>query len=103
MRRIILSETARNQLEALLIQGLPKFGAALMAEMRDRVADTIRDRLAPYPATKKRNRKLGLFVLTLRRPPFAIVYDFDDDELRIYFIVHAHADLRRLDPTQVVW
>ena len=98
-----MSATARDQLQTLLIQGVPQFGAARVAEMRDRVVDAIRDRLSLFPSAKRRDPRLGLFVHTLRRPPFCILYDFDDDELRVHFIVHAHSDLRRLDPAHVVW
>ena len=35
--------------------------------------------------------------------PFAVLYDYDDAELRVHFVIHAQADLRKLDLTLVEW
>jgi hypothetical protein len=35
--------------------------------------------------------------------PFTVVYEYDDDELRVLFVVHQHADRRRLDSSNVEW
>jgi len=32
-----------------------------------------------------------------------VIYDFDDTELRVFFIVHGHADRACIDPAGVEW
>jgi plasmid stabilization system protein ParE len=103
MRSIRLSQTALKQLNALLAQGVKRFGVRVVADKRDRVYATIERFLAPYPAAKKPDRNHGLRVYPISRTPFIVLYDFDDVELRIHFVFHAHADLRNLDPATVVW
>ncbi len=39
----------------------------------------------------------------IARTPFVVIYDFDDTELRVYFIVHGCADHTRIDPNDVEW
>jgi plasmid stabilization system protein ParE len=103
MRAVRYSVTARDQLRELLAQGVPRFGAQVVAEKRDRVYDTIDNFLTEFPAVKKPHPDLGLVVYPISQTPFVVLYDFDDSELRVHFIFHKHADLRQLDPTSVEW
>jgi len=32
-----------------------------------------------------------------------VIYDFDDTELRVFFVVHGHTDRARIDPAGVEW
>ena len=75
----------------MLAQGLPHFGLRVINEKQRIVDHGFRDRrrkLYHYPVTKT---------------PFTVVYEYDNAELRVLFIVHQHADRRRLDPKAVEW
>ena len=103
MRAVVFSQTARDQLSALLAQGLPKFGPRVVAEKRDRVFDVVDNFLAHFPGAKQPHPNLRLVVYSISRTPFAVLYDYDENILRVHFIIHTHADLRALDPNTVVW
>ena len=103
MRTVRLSKTAIVQLNALLAQGVAPFGVRVVAEKRDLVYETIDRILAAYPAIKSPDARLRLRVYPIERTPFLVAYDFDDSELRVYFILHRHADLKDLDPNSVEW
>ena len=99
MRTVRLSKTALEQLNALLEQGVPVFGA----EKRDRLYDTVQDFLAVHPRAKKPHRRLKLRVYPIADTPFMVLYDFDDAELRVHFVLHRGAYLRDLDPASAEW
>jgi plasmid stabilization system protein ParE len=103
MRKVRVSKTALDQLNALLAQGIEPFGVRVVAEKRDRVYATIEHVLAAFPAIKRPHPNLGLCVYPIARTPFVVLYNFDDSELRVHFIFHRHADLRDLDPTSIQW
>ncbi|MEQ1712376.1 MAG: hypothetical protein ABL908_13380 [Hyphomicrobium sp.] len=65
--------------------------------------DTIQGFLVTYPEAKQPHPSLGLRVYPIRRTPFIVIYDFDDAELRVHFVLHEHADLADLDPALVAW
>ncbi len=102
MRRVRFSKTFRDQLDELITQGYPKFGARVVTEKRDLVLRVITDYLALHPR-RPRDAQHGLCVYPVSRTPFVLIYDFDDDELRMLFIFHGRDDLRRLDPITVEW
>jgi mRNA-degrading endonuclease RelE of RelBE toxin-antitoxin system len=102
MRRVRLSKTFFQQLHTLLEQGYPKFGERVVLEKRDLVFRLIEQHLARYPRVP-RDPSHGLCVYPVRKTPFALVYDYDDAELRVLFIFHKHADLSDLDPGMVEW
>jgi plasmid stabilization system protein ParE len=99
----IRSRTSILQLQALLDQGAAKFGVAVAADKLRRLEDTIHNHLAWFPATKRPDRRLKLHLYLVTKTPFVLVYDFDDDELRIHFILHASADRRLVDPNDIKW
>lgn len=102
MRQVRLSRTFRDQLDELIAQGYPKFGDRVVTEKRELVLRTITDHLAQHPR-RPRHPQHGMCVYSVSRTPFVLIYDFDEDELRVLFIFHGAADLRRLDPTTVAW
>ena len=102
MRRVRLSQTFRDQLDQLIEQGFPRFGARVVTEKRERVLDLITDHLTLFPRNP-RDSHLGLCVYPVSQTPFVLIYDFDDAELRIHFILHGAHDLRRLDPNSAEW
>jgi mRNA-degrading endonuclease RelE of RelBE toxin-antitoxin system len=103
MRRVRYSQTFLAQLHDLLRQGVPKFGKRVVADKQTLVYDLIDNHLARFPRTAKRDAQLGLYVYPVSQTPFVVLYDFDNDQLRVHFIVHEHADRKRIDPKSVVW
>ena len=87
----------------MLGQGVGRFGSRVVAEKRDRVYDTLDQFLSHYPAAQTPHPKLGLRVYPISRTPFVVLYDFDDDELRVHFILHRSANLGDLDSTSADW
>jgi mRNA-degrading endonuclease RelE of RelBE toxin-antitoxin system len=102
MRRVRYSTTFLEQLDTLLAQGEAKFGPRVIDEKRQLVFDTIDNNLAAYPR-RVRDEDIGLCVYAIRKTPFLIAYDFDDAELRVYFVVHAKSDRSKIDPDAVEW
>ena len=103
MRRVRRSRTAIDGLQTLLAQGLPKFGFRVIAgklQILDRAIDTY---LAANPQNGFRDPRRKFRHYPVFGTPFTVVYEYDDDELRVLFIVHQHADRRRLDPSAVEW
>jgi plasmid stabilization system protein ParE len=91
------------QLQTLLDQGAAKFGFAVAADKLRRLDETINNHLAVFPATKRPDKRLKLHLYPVTKTPFVIAYDFDDDELRVHFVLHASADRRLIDPGDVDW
>jgi hypothetical protein len=44
-----------------------------------------------------------LTVYRVAKTPFVVLYDYDDTELRVHFILPARADRRDLDASSVEW
>ncbi len=103
MRDVRLSKTFTEQLNTLLAQGIAPFGARVVAEKRALVYDLIEHHLAHYPASKRPDSKLGLTVYRVTRTPFVVLYDYDEAELRLHFILPARAYRRDLDPASAEW
>ena len=102
MRRVRYSTTFIRQLDTLLAQGEPKFGERLIDEKRDLVFDTIDDFLARFPK-KQLDLDIGLYTHPITGTPFVVIYDFDDTELRVFFIVHSHTDRTGINADDVEW
>lgn len=64
---------------------------------------TLEHFLAVYPSTKRVHPVLGLRVYPIARTPFVVLYDFDDQQLRVHFIFLAGAPLDNFDPKSAVW
>ena len=102
MRAVRLSRTYREELLELLSQGLPRFGATVVAEKRERVIDTIDNFLAHYPV-RPVDPVIGICAHHVTKTPFVILYDYDDAEVRIHLVIHAAADRTLVDLNTVVW
>ena len=102
MRRVRLSNTFLDQLDTLLEQGYPRFGERVVREKRDRVFSTIADHIARHPQIEP-DPDLDLCVYLVSRTPFVLIYDYDDDEVRVHFVLHKSADRSDLDPTSAEW
>jgi hypothetical protein len=44
-----------------------------------------------------------VYVYAVSRTPFVLIYDFDEEEIRMHFILPARADRTRIDPMSVDW
>ncbi len=97
------SITARDQLQALLLQGFSRFGIKVALEKRELLQQTIDVHLARHPRVKRPRRRLRLVVYPVTDTPFVVLYDYDDIELRVHFVLHRRASLRHLDPTSAEW
>jgi mRNA-degrading endonuclease RelE of RelBE toxin-antitoxin system len=102
MRRVVRSRTYVAQLKTFIEQGTETFGAAVAERTLARIDHTIEQHLARYPK-KPIDDRLGLYVYAVSRTPFVLIYDFDDEELRIHFIVPGRADRTKIDPMSVHW
>ena len=102
MRTIRLSRSFSDELANLLKQGRPKFGARVVAEKRALVFRAIETTLAQFPI-RPVDPILGICAYFVRRTPFVVLYDYDDDELRIHLVIHASADRTQIDLSAVVW
>ena len=102
MREVRYSVTFIHQLNKLLAQGETKFGARVADQKRELVYDTIDHYLAQFPV-KSRDPEIDLYTHAVAGTPFVVIYDFDDTELRVFFIVHGHTDRARIDPAGIEW
>ena len=102
MRRIRVSRTYQNELERLLEQGIARFGLALVEQKRDLINDTIELFLAHHPR-RPVDPALGIWSYPVTDAPFVLLYDFDDDELRIHLIIHESADRTLIDLSTIEW
>lgn len=103
MRRIKRSVTFVEEFQALLAQGLPKFGYPVIESKRERVETFVIRFLAERPAAGTVDPDIGLYTYPVSKTPFVIAYDFDDDELRLHIIFHQRADRTQIDPRTVEW
>ena len=90
-------------MNTLLAQGLAYYSAEFVEQKRQLVFAAIRRHIIHFPATRICDSELGLYLYPVTKTPFVIVYDFDDAEVRIHFILHKSADRRSIDPTSATW
>lgn len=102
-RTVRFSKTFNDQLVELLDWGAQRFGERVAEDKRQRVYSTIEGLLVTFPAIKKRHPELGLVLYPITGTPFVVLYDYDEQELRVHFIMHAHADRADLDPASADW
>jgi mRNA-degrading endonuclease RelE of RelBE toxin-antitoxin system len=102
MRRVLRSRTYLAQLKTFIEKGTKTFGAAVAERTLARIDHTIEQHLAHYPK-KPFDHRLGLYVYAVSRTPFVLIYDFDDEELRVHFIVYGRADRNNIDPLSADW
>lgn len=102
-RRITISRTARENFNILLAQGVEKFDLDVVDEKRQLVFKTLETHLSENPHHGLTDRVRGLRHFHVSKTPFLIVYEYDDTDLRVLFIVHASQDRRHLNPSTVEW
>ena len=102
MRSIRLSRTFNEELVELLEQGLPRFGARVVAQKSALVFRTIQHFLVHYPM-RPVDSDLGICAYPVSGTPFVILYDYDDTQLRIHLIIHGASDRTQIDLAAVTW
>ena len=102
-RAVRLSKTFNDQPIEQIDYGEQRFGRRVAEEKKERVLATIEGLLARVPALKRPHPALGLVVYPISDTPFIVLYDYDDDELRVHFIFRAGASLDDLDPASAEW
>ena len=102
MRTVRLSRSFYGELATMLRQGLPKFGAGVVAEKRARVFDTIENYLVHFPK-RRPDPVLGICAAEVKMSPFVILYDYDDSELRVHLVIHRNADRTLIDLSAIAW
>jgi len=103
MRTIRVSRSYLAALHELLAYGEARFGSAVVDDKRARIERTIANILSDYPGIGRFEPHLGLHSYPVTRTPFVLLYDFDDEELRLHLIVHARADRTRIAVDDIQW
>ena len=103
MRRVRITASARVGFQTMLEQGAKKFGIAVAMEKEGVVHDVLNDYIAEHPHRGRYDERLKLHTYHVSKTPFVVVYEYDDAEVRVLFIVHKRADRRRLDARDVAW
>lgn len=102
MRLVRLSRTFNGELVELLSQGIPRFGARVVADKQALVFGTIENYLVHFPM-RPIDPVLGLCACRVDKTPFVLLYDYDDAELRVHLVIHESADRALVDLAAVVW
>ena len=103
MRRVRVAASARIVFQTMLEQGAEKFGVAVAIEKERIVFDVLNTYLSEHPYRGKYDKRLNLHTYHISKTPFVLVYEFDEVELRVLFILHERADRRLIDPNAVDW
>lgn len=102
MRVLRYSKSFHIELAVLLAQGVNRFGHLVVAQKRALVIQTIENALANHPR-RPIDPVLGISAYHVHKTPFVLLYDYDDNELRVHLIIHANADRSFIDLSTVVW
>jgi hypothetical protein len=104
-RRVTYSRTFREQLGSFIEQGELKHGARIAEEKERLVLDFIDTTLSRTPALKQRDAKLSFVVYPVSNTPFIVIYDFDDEEVRVVtcLLKGVGNRLDDFDPKSVKW
>ena len=102
MRHVVRSRTYLAHLKDFMERGAEQFGVSVAERTLGRIDCAIEQVLANHPM-RLFDKRLGLSVYFISRTPFTLLYDFDEIELRVHFIVPARADRTRIDPATVEW
>ena len=103
MRAVRLSRTFSDQLADYLDAGELRYGRVVADEKRRLVFNTIQNIVAVAPGMKARHGDLGLVVYPITNTPFFIVYDYDDDEVRVLLIFIGGKSIDAIDVSTVEW
>jgi hypothetical protein len=103
MRRVRRSRSSVDGLQLMLRQGLGKFGLYVVTKKQQLVDDIIDGFLTEFPHLGLRTPRKSFYHYPVSGTPFTVIYEYDDSELRVLFIVHQSANRKRLKTTDVEW
>lgn len=103
LRSVRLSKTFNDQLIELIDHGELEFGRRVAEQKKELLLATIENLLARSPGLKRPHEKLGSTVYPISRTPFSVLYDYDDEELRLHFVFRTGASFDDLDPASAEW
>jgi plasmid stabilization system protein ParE len=101
--RVRIAISAQRFFQAMLEQGAEKFGVAIAREKERLVYDTLHTYLAHYPHHGLTTPGQRFLHYPVKDTPFTIVYEYNNKDLRVFYILHKHADRRNLDLHEVEW
>ncbi len=104
-RKVRYSKTFVDRLLDYTDLGEIKYGERLAQEKKRLVFALLDDTIALTPAIKRRHSKLGLVVYSISGTPFIVIYDYDDEEIRVMscFLRGAGDRIEDFDPADVEW
>lgn len=103
MRRVRLSRSFAETFKKQLLYGASRYATLVVEDKRARVERTIFEVLCSNPGIGKFVPDLGLRLYRVSKTPFILLYDFDDNELRMHPLVHARSDRSGIDLAEVDW
>ena len=103
MRRVVYSKNALQNLQRLIEQGVERFGETVARAKGRTLMTFVETRLASQPRLGQRVRELKLYKYEVRVAPLVVLYEFDDDELRVHDVVHARTDIPNTDLSEIAW
>ena len=101
-RRVRRSRNYLESFQNLLEQGLPKYGVRVVEAKRAIVDRLITEFLSRHPR-RPIDPVLGLYTYPVSGTPFLLIYDFDDDELRLHLVVHVGMERSGIDLSDIQW
>ena len=104
-RKVMYSKTFIERLLDFTDRGEQAYGERLAQEKKRLVFRLLDDTIAATPAIKQRHPQLGLVVYPVSHTPFIVIYDFDDEEVRVLtcLLKGAGNRLDDFDPASVEW
>jgi plasmid stabilization system protein ParE len=103
MRAVRYAQSAEASFQILLAQGAEKFGVDVADEKRLLLRACVSSYLATYPHHGLRTPGQTFRHYPVADTPFTVVFEYDDAEVRVLFIVHQRADRRQLNRADVAW
>jgi hypothetical protein len=102
MRNVRYSKTSIEHFNALLAVGAFQFGRGVAVEKQSRVYNAVDQHISLYP-DKQKDTRLDLCVYAVHKTPFVLLYEFDDTEVRVFYILHSHMSRKGLRKDTVTW
>jgi hypothetical protein len=103
MRTVRFSKSFARSFDAKLAESEERFGVEVATRKRAVVMRTITSTLARFPGVKRPDVDLELVIYPIAQTPWSILYDFDDQELRVHVVVYSAQSLDDFDPASVEW
>lgn len=104
-RKVTYSKTFIERLLDFTDRGEQEYGERVAQEKKRLVFSLLDDTIATTPAIRRRHTKLDLVVYPISKTPIIVIYDYDDDEVRVFTCLLKGAGDRLVDfdPASVEW